>query len=190
LKEILLIDNYDSFTFNLVHLLEGCADVNVRVIKNDNPDIFTLVKDFNQIVISPGPGLPKETGNLIEVLKLIIPTKKVLGVCLGHQAIAEFAGAQLYNLPKVYHGVAHKIVVNENSTIFKNLPLQFSVARYHSWTVDTKSNLSNLEILACDEQAEIMAFKYKDLPVFGIQFHPESILCEFGKEIIINWLEI
>lgn len=97
---------------------------------------------------------------------------------------------QLYNLSQVYHGVAHKIIVNENNTIFKNLPQQFSVARYHSWSVDKNSNLSNLEILASDEQSEIMAFKYKDYPVFGIQFHPESILCEFGKEIIINWLEI
>jgi anthranilate synthase component 2 len=190
LEELLLIDNYDSFTYNLVHLIEGCADVNVTVIKNDNPAIFSIVNDFNKIVISPGPGLPKEAGNLMEVLKQIISTKKVLGVCLGHQAIAEFAGAQLYNLPQVYHGVSHKIVVNENNTIFKKLPLQFSVARYHSWSVDKNSKLSNLEILASDEQSEIMALKYKDLPVFGIQFHPESVLCEFGKELIINWLEI
>ena len=190
LKEILLIDNYDSFTFNLVHLIEGCANVNVRVIKNDNPQLFSIVNEYNQIVISPGSGLPKEAGHLAEVLKQIIPSKKVLGVCLGHQAIAEFAGAQLFNLPQVFHGVAHKMIVYNKESIFRNLPNIFSVARYHSWMVDNKSNIDNLQILASDEQDGIMAFKLKELPVFGVQFHPESILCEHGKEIILNWLNI
>jgi anthranilate synthase component II len=190
LKELLLIDNYDSFTFNLVHLIEGCSDVNVRVVKNDNPELFKLAQEHHQIVVSPGPGLPNEAGNLAELIKEIIPSKKILGVCLGHQAIAEFAGARLYNLPYVYHGVANKLVVENSNSIFKNLPQEFLVARYHSWAIDPNSDLSQLQILASDEQGDIMAFKLEKLPVFGIQFHPESILCEYGKEILINWLQI
>jgi anthranilate synthase component 2 len=190
LKELLLIDNYDSFTFNLVHLIEGCSNVNVRVVKNDNPELFKLAQEHHQIVVSPGPGLPNEAGYLAELLKEIIPSKKILGVCLGHQAIAQFAGAQLYNLPQVYHGVATNLNAINHDCLFKNLPPAFLVARYHSWTIDKTSNLNKLKILATDDNSEIMAFRCIDLPVFGIQFHPESILCEFGKEVILNWLEI
>lgn len=188
MKEIVLIDNYDSFTYNLVHYFETLG-VKVIVYRNDEFDIESL-EDFENIVLSPGPGLPKEAGLLIEVIQTYAHTKKILGICLGLQAIVEAFGGTLKNLPVVYHGVAstlHKI--DENDALFLNVPQPIQVGRYHSW-VANKSDFPNcLKITAFDHEHQIMAIKHKELNIHAVQFHPESILTPHGLQILKNWID-
>jgi len=185
--KIIVIDNYDSFTYNLVHYLEELGS-KVTVKRNDEVEIKEI-EEFDKIVLSPGPGIPDEAGLLKEIISFYSGSKSILGVCLGHQAIAEVFGADLINLKKVYHGVATNINITKEDPIFKNLPNPLKVGRYHSWVV--KEPLPDeLEVLALDENGQIMALKHKSLDIRGVQFHPESILTESGKSLLKNWLKI
>jgi len=186
--KILVIDNYDSFTYNLVHLLHE-LNQDAEVWRNDK---FALedVAAFDKIVLSPGPGIPSEAGLLLKVIKEYAATKSILGVCLGQQAIAEVFGGELYNLEKPVHGTATNIVVKDpNEVVFKGLPNVFKVGRYHSWAVKSDNLPAELVITAEDEKGVMMALRHRDFDVRGVQFHPESILTEFGKEMIKNWLD-
>lgn len=187
MKNILVIDNYDSFTYNLVHYLEA-LNCKVTVFRNDEIDLEE-VKNYNKILLSPGPGIPSEAGLLKDIIKEYASTKSILGICLGQQAIGEVFGSTLKNLEKVYHGTASKAkIIVEDETIFKNIPTQFLVGRYHSWVVE-KSNLGpDLEITSIDKNGEIMSLRHRKFDVKGVQFHPESILTPFGKQILENWL--
>lgn len=186
MKKIIVIDNYDSFVYNLVHYLE---DLNCKVSVKRNDEIYIdEIEDYDKILISPGPGLPNEAANLGKIISTYAPSKPMLGVCLGQQAIAEFFGGLLYNLEKVYHGVATKISITEEASIlFKDLPKEIEVGRYHSWGVQ---NLPNVLIpTSYDENGQIMSFKHSYLPIFAVQFHPESVLTPYGKKILQNWVE-
>lgn len=183
--KVLIVDNYDSFTYNLAHYLEALG-ADITVLYNDQIDLGSL-SQFDKIVLSPGPGLPKESNQLMGVIKEVYKQKPVLGICLGHQAIAEFFGGTLKNLDKVQHGVSSKIEVVQDDAIFKDIPVSFQVGRYHSWAV-TSPLPKTLTLLAISSDQCIMAFKHKSLNLYGIQFHPESILSDFGKAIIRNWL--
>jgi len=185
--KILVFDNYDSFTYNLVHLLEKVCDDEIEVFRNDK----IALKDINvydKILLSPGPGLPSEAGSLLEVIKTYAPTKDILGVCLGLQAIGESFGAKLKNLDKVYHGLATPIQLLGDTVLFKDCPKEFKAGRYHSWVVDKVGLPDCFEITATDEEGNIMAMKHKTYNVRGVQFHPESILSEYGEQIIRNWI--
>lgn len=183
---ILLIDNFDSFTFNLVHLIEKVSDVSIDVVRNN--ELLNLdVNRFDAIVISPGPGIPNEAGQLMTFISQNIQFKPFLGVCLGHQAIAETFGAKLTNLDFPFHGVKSEIHTNQKG-IFENLPSCFHVARYHSWVVDSDAFPTELEVTAIDNDQHIMAFQHQTKPITGIQFHPESILSDFSLEMMHNWV--
>jgi len=184
---IAVIDNYDSFTYNLVHYLEDLNAI-VTVFRNDEFELNELEK-FTKIVLSPGPGIPDEAGLLKEVIKKYAATKSIFGVCLGLQAIGEVFGGKLVNLEKVFHGVATTIKIVENDFIFNNLPSEFEVGRYHSWVVSNENISDGLIITAIDENNQIMALKHEIYDVRGVQFHPESVLTPFGKQILKNWLE-
>jgi len=184
---ILVIDNYDSFTFNLVHLLHECGH-DATVWRNDK---FSLedVAGFDKILLSPGPGIPSEAGLLLDVIRQYGPTKSILGICLGQQAIAEVYGGTLYNLRKPVHGTATPLLIKVNDEpIFAGLPQSFPVGRYHSWAVAHEGFPDVLRITAEDEQGVIMALAHKTLDVKGLQFHPESVLTQHGKAMIANWL--
>jgi len=185
--KLLLLDNYDSFTYNLVHLIEKVSDIEIEVFRNDEISIDEIEK-YDKILLSPGPGLPKDAGIMPELLKRYSPTKSILGVCLGLQAIGESFGANLMNLDTVFHGLATPITVNVEDIIFNNCPKTFTVGRYHSWVLDTHFFPENLQITATDENGNIMALKHKIYDVRGVQFHPESILSEYGEILIKNWL--
>lgn len=183
---IALIDNYDSFTYNLVHYLEDLG-AEVVVFRNDAFELQEL-ENFNKIVLSPGPGLPDDAGLLKEVIKKYATTKDILGVCLGLQAIAEVFGGTLCNLEHVFHGVASEVECCEIDLLFEGLPTKFSVGRYHSWVVDRQTLPLSLVITTIDSNGSIMSLKHKELKVRGVQFHPESILTPFGKKMLKNWL--
>ncbi|MFT4669499.1 MAG: anthranilate synthase component 2 [Ulvibacter sp.] len=186
--KILVIDNYDSFVYNLVHYLEE-LDCEVTVIRNDQ---FHLdeVEEYDKIVLSPGPGIPDEAGLLKEVIKKYAATKSMLGVCLGQQAIGEVFGGSIENLSEVFHGVASiaKITV-EDEPLFKGLEKEIEVGRYHSWVVSNKDFPDVLEVTAVDENGQIMALRHRTLDIRGVQFHPESVLTPKGKQIIKNWIQ-
>jgi len=184
---VLVLDNYDSFTYNLVHLLKELG-ATVHVKRNDQLSL-TEVNEYHKILLSPGPGVPSEAGIVPELLKQYAPTKSIFGVCLGHQAIGESFGCQLLNMPDVYHGVAHKIHVVKNDVIFQNIPTNFLACRYHSWTVLYPSKHSEIEVTAEDDEGNVMALRHKQFDVRGVQFHPESILTEHGKVMVENWLK-
>lgn len=187
MKKILVIDNYDSFTYNLVHYLEE-LDCEVTIFRNDEFEIDEIAH-FNKILLSPGPGIPDEAGLLKEVIKVYSATKSILGICLGQQAIAEVFGGNITNLDKVYHGVATTITVTSVSeTLFLGLENYFEVGRYHSWIVNNKDFPENLEITSVDENQQIMSLRHKNFDVKGVQFHPESILTPNGKMILKNWV--
>ena len=188
MKDILIIDNYDSFTYNLLHLVNELG-LNCTVWRNDQFNIDD-VDAFNQIILSPGPGIPSEAGLLLEVIEKYSPTKSIFGVCLGQQAIAEVFGGKLYNLRQPMHGIATPITVtDEKEKLFIGLPQSFKVGRYHSWVVDEKAIPNTLTVTAIDEaDNSIMALRHKEYDVRGVQFHPESILTEFGKEMMANWI--
>ena len=184
--KLAVIDNYDSFTFNLVHYFEDLG-ASVTVFRNDEFDLKEL-DAFDKIVLSPGPGLPNEAGLLKEVIQTYATTKSILGICLGLQAIGEVFGGTLINLEKVYHGVTSKIKIIEEDSIFKNMPDQIEVGRYHSWVISNDNFPPNLIITSVDENKQIMSVKHSHFDVRGVQFHPESILTPFGKKILKNWL--
>jgi len=186
MKKILVIDNYDSFTYNLVHYLED-LDCEVVVKRNDQ---LTLeeVDAFDKIVLSPGPGIPDEAGLLKEIIAKYAPTKSILGVCLGQQAIGEVFGGSLINLEEVYHGIASKINIVKDDILFDGLSKKIEVGRYHSWVVD--ENLPDeLEATSVDENGQIMSLRHKEYNVCAVQFHPESVLTPDGKKILENWLK-
>jgi anthranilate synthase component 2 len=188
MKKIVIIDNYDSFTFNLVHYLEE-LDCEVTVLRNDEFELEEL-KSFDDIILSPGPGIPSESGLLNEVIVTYASSKKILGICLGQQAIGEVFGGSLLNLNKVYHGIATTIsVVVDDEILFKNLPQQLEVGRYHSWVINPTDFPEDLEVTASAENGEIMAIRHKVYNVKGVQFHPESILTPHGKTILSNWIK-
>ena len=185
---ILVFDNYDSFTYNIVHLLRELGE-NPDVIRNDKIDLGEVEK-YDKIIISPGPGIPEESGLLMPLLKSYATKKPILGVCLGHQAIGETFGAQLLNLPEVYHGISTPIKIEAEDYIFEGLPEQFNVGRYHSWVVDNKDfPYEELDILAKDKDGKIMAIRHKKFDIRGVQFHPESVLTPDGYKIFENWLK-
>ena len=187
-NKILIIDNYDSFTYNLVHLVNEIG-LECEVWRNDQ---FKMedVAAFDKIILSPGPGIPSEARLLLDVIKTYAPTKSIFGVCLGQQAIAEVFGGQLYNLSRPMHGIATPIKVTDGSEkLFNGLPDSINVGRYHSWVVSREGFPDSLEITAIDEKDNsIMALRHKQYDVRGVQFHPESVLTEYGKEMMQNWL--
>jgi anthranilate synthase component 2 len=191
--KILVFDNYDSFTYNLVHLVEKITHDKVDVYRNDEIAL-EKVNEYDKIILSPGPGIPEEAGLLLPLIKMYAPTKSILGVCLGHQAIGQAFGGTLTNLSTVYHGVATPIRINNeelviNNSLFKGLPQTLEVGRYHSWVVDKKDFPNELEITAEDGNGYIMALQHKQYDVQGVQFHPESVLTPDGEKIIRNWLK-
>lgn len=183
---VLVIDNYDSFTYNLVHYLED-LDCTVTVKRNDQ---LTLeeVDAFDKIVLSPGPGIPDEAGLLKEIIKMYAPTKSIFGVCLGQQAIAEVFGGSLINLEQVYHGIATKIKITEDDLLFNGIPKEIEVGRYHSWVVHPELP-ETLMATSFDENGQVMSLRHKTFDVSAVQFHPESVLTPHGKQILKNWLE-
>ena len=186
--KILIFDNYDSFTYNLVHLVEKIIDGKVDVFRND---MITLeeMNEYDKIILSPGPGLPDEAGLLLPLIKEYASSKSILGVCLGHQAIAEAFGGKLINLSTVYHGVATNCKLSVSACrLFEGLPSEIEVGRYHSWIVGDENFPDELEITATDDSGYIMALQHKTFDVQGVQFHPESILTPDGEKIMRNWL--
>jgi len=192
--KILIFDNYDSFTYNLVHLVEKITHEKVDVFRNDQIAL-EKVKDYDKIILSPGPGIPSEAGLLLPLIKEYAATKCILGVCLGHQAIGEAFGGKLTNLSTVFHGVATPIKVNGqqstvNSNLFAGLPETFEAGRYHSWIIDKENFPAELEITAEDDNGFIMALQHKTYDLQGVQFHPESVLTPNGEKIMRNWLSL
>ena len=186
--KILILDNYDSFTYNLVQYVKEITGMRPDVMRNDKISL-DAVAAYDFIILSPGPGLPREAGIMIDLIKRYAPTKKILGVCLGHQAIAEAFGGELFNLPKVYHGVATQIKITDSSDmVFKNCPHEIVVGRYHSWAVVKENLPPELKITAIDEHGVIMAFAHKTYDVKGVQFHPESIMTAYGKQMLQNFI--
>lgn len=186
--KVLVLDNYDSFTYNLVHLIEKVSDCALQVYRNDKIEL-DAIETFDKIVLSPGPGLPSAAGIMPALIKAYASHKSILGVCLGHQAIAEAFGGSLFNLDTVFHGVATPVEVIEKDSLFSNIPDIFNAGRYHSWVVREKDLPETIEVIARDEYGNIMAMRHKIMDVKGVQFHPESILTEFGEELISNWLK-
>jgi anthranilate synthase component 2 len=192
--KILVFDNYDSFTYNLVHLVEKITHIKVEVYRNDQLPL-EKVKAYDKIILSPGPGIPEEAGMLLPLIKEYAASKSILGVCLGHQAIGQAFGGTLVNLSTVYHGVATPIQVRSEesgvrSPLFDTLPDTIEAGRYHSWVISDKGFPSSLEITARDENNYIMALQHKTYDVQGVQFHPESVLTPAGETIMRNWLAV
>ncbi|HTL06679.1 MAG TPA: aminodeoxychorismate/anthranilate synthase component II [Chitinophagaceae bacterium] len=191
--KVLVFDNYDSFTYNLVHLVEKIIGEKVEVHRNDKLPLEE-VKRFDKIILSPGPGIPEEAGLLLPLIKEYAASKSILGVCLGHQAIGQAFGGELINLSTVYHGVALPVMISNRSagkapSLFEGLPDSFAVGRYHSWVVADKHFPSSLAVTARDENNFIMALQHTTYDVQGVQFHPESVLTPMGEKIMRNWLQ-
>ena len=190
--KLLVFDNYDSFTFNLVHLVKQLTSDEVTVVRN-NQIALSEVDAFDKIILSPGPGIPEEAGLLLPLIKQYAATKSILGVCLGHQAIGQAFGAQLTNLPAVFHGVATPIqllsAANRGNDWFTGLAQPIGVGRYHSWVVSDENLPNCMEVTARDAQDYIMALRHRELDVQGVQFHPESILTPQGLQMMRNWIE-
>ena len=186
MAKVVVIDNYDSFTYNLVQYLED-LNCEVTVVRNDELDLID-VEPYDKVLLSPGPGIPDEAGLLKTIIKTYASSKSILGVCLGQQAIGEVFGGQLINLDDVYHGVATNVIITvDDESLFKGLDKNIEVGRYHSWVVDT--NLPDvLEATSFDENGEVMSLRHKEYDVKGVQFHPESVLTPNGKQILENWI--
>jgi len=184
--KVVIIDNYDSFTYNLSHLVKELG-AEVTVYRNDQFDMEQL-EAFDKIILSPGPGIPCEAGLLLDVIKAYAGKKPILGVCLGHQAIGESFGAQLLNLSEVYHGVATPATIRVDDYLFEGLPERIEVGRYHSWVVDAENLPDCLEVTSVSDEGFIMSLRHKEFDIRGIQYHPESVLTKEGKTIINNWL--
>ncbi len=185
--KILIFDNYDSFTYNLVQLAEQITGEEVDVFRNDQIPLEDIEK-YDKIILSPGPGIPEEAGILLDVIKKYAPTKSIFGVCLGQQAIAEAFGGSLINLSEIYHGVATEATQTKEHKIFNNLPKTLEVGRYHSWAVNPEDFPEELEITSVDKNGMIMSLKHKSYDVHAVQYHPESILTPNGKKILENFI--
>jgi anthranilate synthase component 2 len=186
--KILVLDNYDSFTYNLVYLIRQLGYGQQLDIRRNDAFSLDEVEQYDKILLSPGPGIPSEAGLMPEVLQRYAATKSILGICLGHQAIAEAFGAQLHNLAEVQHGVASTLTV-VSDRLFEGLPSQFAVGRYHSWVVDEAHLPTELEVIGRTTDQQIMAIRHRQFDLRGLQFHPESILTEHGAKLIHNWLQ-
>ena len=182
-----IIDNYDSFTYNLAHLVNELG-TEVDVLRNDKFELEELEK-YDKIILSPGPGIPEEAGLLLEVIRTYAGRKPILGVCLGEQAIGQAFGGKLTNLSEVFHGIQTNVKIKNKDYIFSGLPTEIPVGRYHSWVVDTEEFPEELVITAISSEGQIMALKHREYDVHGIQFHPESVLTPDGKQIVGNWLK-
>lgn len=185
--KVYIIDNYDSFTYNLSHLLKK-EGAEVKVVRNDKFKLEDL-QDADKIVLSPGPGIPEEAGLTLQVIDCYKGIKPILGVCLGHQAIGQYFGSQLINLKEVYHGIQSPVKIIEKDYIFEGLGDVINVGRYHSWVVDTNNFPECLCIISCSEEGQVMALRHKEFDIRGIQYHPESVLTPEGEKIIRNWLK-
>ncbi|MCP4458212.1 MAG: aminodeoxychorismate/anthranilate synthase component II [Cytophagales bacterium] len=188
MKRLLILDNYDSFTYNLVHMVKELG-VQPDIQRNDQIDMGHVDR-YDKILLSAGPGIPKQAGIMPELLTKYKATKSILGVCLGHQAIAESEGAILYNLPKVYHGIVTRVNLEMEDTLFQDIPEQFNACRYHSWVIKDENLTKDLLVTSRDDSGIIMSIRHKRYDVRGVQFHPESIMTEYGKQLIKNWIEI
>jgi anthranilate synthase component 2 len=186
--KILVFDNYDSFTYNLVQLIKEQSDASVEVFRNDEIPL-EAVKGYDKILLSPGPGIPSESGLLIPLIQAYAATKSILGVCLGQQAIAEAFGGSLTNLSKVYHGIATPVELIGDSILFEGLPRTFHVGRYHSWVVNENDLPAELKVTSKDAEGYIMSLEHTSYDVKGVQYHPESVLTPEGAKIIANWLK-
>lgn len=184
--KILVLDNYDSFTYNLVHILRELG-VDHEVHRNDKIAL-EAVEQFDKIMLSPGPGIPDEAGIMKAVVRKYSPQKSILGVCLGHQGIAEVFGAELFNIKHVLHGITSQIEIKKPAKLFQGLPNHFRITHYHSWAVKPESINDELEVTAVNGDGLVMALSHKKFDVHGVQFHPESVMTEHGKAIIENWL--
>ena len=184
--KIAIIDNYDSFTYNLSHLVKELG-AEVTVYRNDQFEMPVL-QQFDKIILSPGPGIPSEAGLLLDVIKEYAGKKTILGVCLGHQAIGESFGAKLTNLSEVFHGVATPCHLTTRDYLFEGLPDTFEIGRYHSWVVDNSNLPECLEVTGVSDEGFIMSLRHKDYDIRGIQYHPESVLTPSGRQILSNWL--
>jgi anthranilate synthase component 2 len=188
MSKILVFDNYDSFTYNLVHLVEQITGNKVDVIRNDGIQLGEIDR-YDKIILSPGPGIPEEAGLLKKLIGRYAQTKSILGVCLGHQAIAEVFGGKLINLDSVFHGVATPVYVKKaDETLFAGLPGEFAAGRYHSWIVDRGTLPDCFDLTAEDASGQIMGISHKSFDLKGVQFHPESVLTSHGRELLENWL--
>jgi anthranilate synthase component 2 len=187
MMKILVIDNYDSFTYNLVHAIEMESTASVEVFRNDQISLEAVSK-YDKILLSPGPGIPSEAGILLDLIHEYGSGKSILGICLGQQAIGEVFGGTLSNMETVYHGVATEMEVVMDDVLFKNIPKKFKACRYHSWVIDENNFPGELEITVRDEHGRVMGLRHKKFDLRGVQFHPESILTEHGQRIIKNWL--
>lgn len=188
MKKILILDNYDSFTYNLVHLVDSIGGSTFEVHRNDKISV-EQVKSFDKILLSPGPGIPLEAGIMPEIVKEYASSKSILGVCLGHQCIGEVFGAKLFNLPVPVHGKSSDITIyKKDDYLFKGIPETLKVARYHSWVIDKGTVPDSLEVTASDETKEVMALSHKNLDIKGVQFHPESVMTEYGETMLRNWI--
>jgi len=195
LKKLLVLDNYDSFTYNLVHLAKEILEEEIDVFRNDEITIDEASK-YEKILLSPGPGIPEEAGILLPLIKALSPTHSILGVCLGHQAIGQVFGGTLTNLSKVYHGVATTIEIEphlepsvEENDWFIGLDQRQMVGRYHSWVVNAEALPEELKVTSKDALGMIMSLRHKTFDVQGVQFHPESVLTENGRQMLENWLK-
>jgi len=187
--KILVLDNYDSFTYNLVQYIERVLDDRIDVRRNDQVDLEE-VSVYDRIVISPGPGIPEEAGITLDLIRTYGSTKSILGVCLGHQAIAEAYGGSIRNLSKVYHGVSDRMKqLVDDKALFQGVPPEFDAGRYHSWIVEPETLPRELEVTVTNGQGQIMALRHREHDVRGVQFHPESVLTEYGGQMILNWLK-
>lgn len=185
---ILVLDNYDSFTYNLVYIIRQLGyGPQMDIFRNDKIRL-EAVSEYDKILLSPGPGIPEQAGIMPELLKMYSPNKDILGICLGHQAIGEAFGGSLINLSEVVHGLASEVSVEED-VLFEGLPAQFKIGRYHSWVINEKTLSADLEVIARTPDGQIMGVRHKEFKVKGLQFHPESVLTEHGSRLMQNWLE-
>ncbi|WP_185869802.1 anthranilate synthase component II [Blattabacterium cuenoti] len=190
MDKILILDNYDSFTYNLVHAVKKLTKNPIKVSRNNEIKLSDIEK-YNKIILSPGPGIPDEAHILKPLIKTFASTKSIFGVCLGQQAIGEVFGATLLNTKEVYHGITSLVkIVDTKEILFKKLPKEIKVGRYHSWIISPHNFPNDLKITAIGDKGEIMALRHKYYDVRGVQFHPESILTPYGEKIIGNWLNV
>jgi anthranilate synthase component II len=187
--KILVFDNYDSFTYNLVHALREISDAELDVVRNDKLNL-DHADVYDKIVLSPGPGIPSEAGLLLDLIRRYASSKSILGVCLGHQAICEAFGATLINLSDVHHGLSEEIQVVAEDPLFRGLPERFDVGRYHSWAVSPENLPEDILVTAVDNEGQIMAMRHSKYNLHGVQFHPESVLTPLGKDILRNWINL
>lgn len=186
--KILVLDNYDSFTYNLIHYVKELTDAQVDVFRNDKISLEDVGK-YDKILLSPGPGIPSEAGILLDVIKQYAPTKSIFGVCLGVQAIAEAFDGEIFNLDQVYHGIETKMLrTDDTEVLFQGIDKEFAAGRYHSWNVKGENLPDCFKVTATDEEGLVMAVRHKEYDVCGVQFHPESVLTPEGKKMVQNWL--